>query len=124
MHIVNDLDAWLQARPLKPSIQDPSGSGVTFDHRWGQATYAYFRDRIHVHAAQMQDAYDELDKDASVRKWQEVFGEGFTAPRRIPVRICYQVPALQARSSDLSFASEGQGLYSNHDQYQEMYARP
>jgi SMODS domain-containing protein len=80
VHIVNDLDAWLQARPLKPSIPDPSGSGVTFDHRWGQATYAYFRDRIHVHAAQMQDAYDEPDKDTSVRKWQEVFGEGFTAP--------------------------------------------
>ena len=80
LHIVSDLDAWLQARPIKPSVPDPSGSGVTFDHRWDQATYAYFRDRIHAHAAQMQDAYDEPDKDASVAKWQAVFGDGFTAP--------------------------------------------
>jgi len=80
VHIVSDLDAWLQARPFKPSIPDPSGSGVTFDHRWDQTTYAYFRDRIHAHAAEMQDAYDEPDKDASVRKWQAIFGDGFTAP--------------------------------------------
>jgi hypothetical protein len=80
LHIVSDLDAWLQARPIKPSIPDPSGSGVTFDHRWDQTTYAYFRDRIHAHAAEMKDAYDETDKEASVRKWQAIFGDGFTAP--------------------------------------------
>jgi len=80
LHIVSDLDAWLQARPLKPSIPDPSGSGVTFDHRWDQATYAYFRDRIHAHAAEIKDAYDEPDKETSVRKWQAIFGGGFTAP--------------------------------------------
>lgn len=80
LHIVGDLDAWLQARPVKPSIPDPSGSGVTFDHRWDQATYAYFRGRIHVHATEIQDAYDEPGKDASVRKWQAIFGDGFTAP--------------------------------------------
>ena len=80
LHIVGDLDAWLQARPVKPSIPDPSGSGVTFDHRWDQATYAYFRGRIHVHATEIKDAYDEPGKDASVRKWQAIFGDGFTAP--------------------------------------------
>jgi len=80
LHIVGDLDAWLQDRPYKPSVPDPSGSGVTFDHRWDQATYAYFRDRIHAHAAQMKDAYDEPDKNTSVRKWQAIFGDGFTAP--------------------------------------------
>jgi hypothetical protein len=80
VHIVSDLDAWLQARPIKPSIPDPSGSGVTFDHRWDQTTYAYFRNRIHLHATEMQDAYDEPDKDTSVRKWQAIFGDGFTAP--------------------------------------------
>lgn len=80
LHIVSDLDDWLQAQPLKPSIPDPSGSGVTFDHRWDQTTYAYFRDRIHAHAAEMKDAYDEPIKDASVCKWQAIFGAGFTAP--------------------------------------------
>lgn len=81
LHIVTDLDDWLQARPTKPSIPDPSGSGVTFDHRWDQTTYAYFRDRIHAHAAEIREAYYETDKNASVEKWQALFGDGFKAPK-------------------------------------------
>ena len=80
LHIVSDLDDWLQANLYKPSIPDPSGSGVTFDHRWDQTTYSYFRDRIHTHAAEIQDAYDEPGKDSSVSKWQAIFGDGFKAP--------------------------------------------
>jgi hypothetical protein len=80
LHIVKDLDAWLQANPAKPSIPDPSGSGVTFDHRWDQSTYSYFRDRIHVHAAEIEEAYGEPDKDRSVALWQGIFGDGFKAP--------------------------------------------
>ena len=43
--IVQDLDAWLQANPYKPSVPNPAGGG-TFDHRWDQSTYSNFRDRI------------------------------------------------------------------------------
>lgn len=80
LHVVNDLDAWLQANSNKPSIADPSGSGVNFDHRWTQETYSYFRDRIHAHAAAIEDAYNETDSETSVQKWQALFGEGFKAP--------------------------------------------
>ncbi|WP_137123204.1 SMODS domain-containing nucleotidyltransferase [Segeticoccus rhizosphaerae] len=80
LHLVNDLDSWLQDRPTKPSIPDPSGSGVTFDHRWEQSTYSYFRDRIHAHAAEIKEAYDEENKDRSVELWQGIFGDGFKAP--------------------------------------------
>ncbi|MFE7497583.1 cyclic GMP-AMP synthase DncV-like nucleotidyltransferase [Streptomyces albidoflavus] len=80
--IVEDLDTWLQARPLKPSIPDPSGSGVTFDHRWGQETYSYFRARIHTHARQIRQAYDETDPDRSIRLWGDLFGDAFPAPQR------------------------------------------
>lgn len=80
LHIVNDLDAWLQARPTKPSIPDPSGSGVTFDHRWEQSTYSYFRDRIHAHAAEITEAYKEENKERSIELWQGIFGDGFKAP--------------------------------------------
>jgi len=80
LHVVKDLDYWLQARPIKPSIADPSGSGATFDHRWDQSTYAYFRDRIHAHAAEIEEAYEESDKDRSVRLWQAIFDDGFKAP--------------------------------------------
>lgn len=80
LHIVSDLDDWLQARPFKPVIMDPSGSGTSFDHRWTQETYSYFRDRIHAHAAEIKAAYDETDFDESVKKWQALFGDGFKAP--------------------------------------------
>jgi len=79
LHIVTDLDAWLQTRPTRPSIEDPSRSGATFDHRWDETTYACFRDRIHVHAAEITDAYYETDKERSVSKWQSIFGDGFRA---------------------------------------------
>lgn len=80
LHIVSDLDEWLQARWSKPVIMDPSGSGTSFDHRWSPETYSYFRDRIHTHAAEIRDAYEETDSDESVKKWQALFGDGFTAP--------------------------------------------
>lgn len=81
LHIVSDLDDYLQANPYKPTIMDPSGSGTSFDHRWSQETYAHFRKRIHAHAAEIKDAYDEEDFDESVKKWQALFGDGFKAPK-------------------------------------------
>ncbi len=80
LHIVTDLDDWLQDRPTKPVIMDPAGSGTSFDHRWTQNTYSYFRDRIHVHAAEIKAAYWETDFNESVKKWQALFGSGFRAP--------------------------------------------
>lgn len=80
LHVIKDLDAWLQMRPSKPSIADPSGSGASFDHRWGEETYRYFRERVHAHAAEIEAAYNEEDKERSVELWQEIFGDGFKAP--------------------------------------------
>lgn len=81
LHIVSDLDDWLQMRPTKPILMDPAGTGTSFDHRWTQETYSYFRDRIHAHAAEICSAYFETDFDASVKKWQALFGDGFTVPK-------------------------------------------
>lgn len=78
--IVSDLDEWLRANPTKPSITDPSGTGVTFDHRWDEQSYAHFRNRIRDYTQKMLDAWYEQDRDVSVRKWQEVFGSGFCSP--------------------------------------------
>jgi hypothetical protein len=80
LHVIKDLDAWLQAQLIKPSIPDPSNPETNFDHRWDQSTYSYFRARIHAHAAEIEEAYEETDKDRSVRKWQDIFGGGFKAP--------------------------------------------
>lgn len=86
LHLVKDLDTWLQANPTTPPVADPSGSGVFFTRRWGsdpeaaQVTYSYFRARIHVHAAEIEAAYKETNKQRSVELWQGIFGEGFKAP--------------------------------------------
>ena len=79
-NIMNDLDAWLQARPSKPPISDPSSSGASFDHRWDDTTYTNLRDKVHKYAADITAAYDEEDKDKSVELWQAVFGDDFKAP--------------------------------------------
>lgn len=78
--IVNDLDVWLQARPTLPIIEDPSCPGTDFNHRWSQAGYTNFRDKIHAYAAKIEAAYLEPDRETSVKLWQEVFGDDFKKP--------------------------------------------
>ena len=78
--IVQDLDAWLQDRPNKPSLVDPSCPSTSFDHRWTDAQYAAFREKIHDLAPKIQAAYDEATPAASLSAWQDVFGSAFKAP--------------------------------------------
>lgn len=108
LHLISDLDSWLQDRPTKPSIADPSGSGVTFDHRWSQETYAYFRDRIHVHAEEIRDAYHEPDKKISITKWQNLFGDKFVAPEAAtPSRRFTEIGTGAAGAESGSASSSG-----------------
>lgn len=79
-NITRDLDAWLQANDSRPSVEDPSQCGTTFDHRWDDVTYANFRDKMNSYAAAIDDAYEEVDKTRSIELWQELFGDGFKAP--------------------------------------------
>ena len=80
LHIVSDLAQWLRENPTRPSIPDPSGSRVTFDHRWDDTAYANLREKMQKYAEDIKKAYDADDKDESIALWQEVFGEGFKAP--------------------------------------------
>lgn len=98
LHVIKDLDAWLQEWPTKPSIPDPSNPGVTFDHRWNQDTYDYFRDRIHTHAADIEKAYEEPDKYRSVKMWQDIFGGGFKAPTSLSSSAKFPAAASAADS--------------------------
>jgi hypothetical protein len=102
LHIVRDLDEYLQANPTKPVIMDPSGSGTSFDHRWSQETYANFRDRIHTYAADMDAAYSSTDKDDSVSKWQALFGNGFKAPTTSESSTPFGEPKSAPASTSLS----------------------
>lgn len=68
------------SRPILPLIEDPSCPGTDFNHRWDQAGYANFRDKIHSYAANVDAAYIEPDLDVSVTLWQEIFGDSFNKP--------------------------------------------
>jgi uncharacterized protein (DUF2147 family) len=78
--IVTDLDKWLDPQWTKPTVTDPAGTGLTFDHRWKPESFDQFKGRIKVYAQQIDDAYWEEDPDDSVTKWQMVFGDAFVAP--------------------------------------------
>ena len=78
--IVEDLDRWLQARPERPSLSNPAGDGTNFDHRWTDATYRNFRDRIHSIATAMRAAFDEPDVAKSAKAWRDLFGDKFNPP--------------------------------------------
>ena len=76
-NIVGDLDAYLQAHPSMPSIDDPSCLPENFNHRWDQDEYANFRSWIHTYSEWITDAYDETDRDESYKKWSKLFGGDF-----------------------------------------------
>lgn len=78
--VLNDLDGWLQAQPVLPTIEDPSCPGTDFNHRWDQAGYARFRDKVRTYAAMVEAAYTEPDPETSLRRWQAIFGESFRKP--------------------------------------------
>lgn len=75
--LVEDLVSWLEGWRSMPPVEDPSSPGTTFEHRWSEESFQYFKTRINVHADQMRAALDETDPDRSLEKWRELFGDRF-----------------------------------------------
>jgi hypothetical protein len=73
------LDDYLQARPTMPTVVNPVLALETLNRHWDQDKYTNFRGRIHTYREWIDDAYDEQDRDESIRKWRRVFGEDFAA---------------------------------------------
>jgi hypothetical protein len=98
LHVVKDLDAWLQTRPTKASasISDPSCPNTTFDHRWTDKQYETFRDDIHDLAAEIEAAYFTEGVPESLAAWQEIFGPEFKAP---PTTASAAAPAVKSLST-------------------------
>lgn len=78
-NIVRDLDIYLQDHVEMPQIEDPGCAGETYNHRWNQEQYANYRKWIHTYAAWIEDAYEERDREESIRKWRKLFGDGFAS---------------------------------------------
>lgn len=75
--VMNRLSTYVRANENIPTILDPSGTGENFSDRWDQDGWANFRKWMIHYAEKIEDAYTEKDKDASLKKWQVVFGDKF-----------------------------------------------
>lgn len=77
VHIIEDLNDWLQSQIVMPNIEDPSGTGLTFDHRWDKPTFERLKDRIAGYTDSMRAAYDTEDEEDSLAQWASIFGDKF-----------------------------------------------
>ncbi len=77
VHLVEELDTWLQAHTSKPYLTDPSCPTTSFNHRWTQIQFEAFRDKIHSLAPKLRTAYDTVGVAESITAWQSVFGSSF-----------------------------------------------
>jgi hypothetical protein len=98
LHLVEDLDTYLQARWTKPSINDPSCPSTTFDHRWTETQYSTFRNRVHDLTPRIRAAYDAPTVADSVEKWTDVFGPAFPSSVSAAKASSATHPALSVTS--------------------------
>jgi hypothetical protein len=75
--IVGRLDDYFQGNESKPTITNPALPSETISDLWTDDQYKNFRSRINTYRLWIDEAYDEQDRDESIRKWQRVFGDEF-----------------------------------------------
>ena len=71
------LNDFLQSNPNMPTIKNPTLNTEDFNRHWDQDKYSNFKDKIKSYHEKAKEAYQEGDKQASIRKWKLVFGEEF-----------------------------------------------
>ena len=80
VHLLEDLNDWLQANPTLPPLPDPSGAPNDFGHRWDQDSYDNLRNKVKQIAENSRKALDEPSNTKSHELWQAVFGSDFKKP--------------------------------------------
>ena len=75
--VLSRMDRYLQRQPTMPRIENPALSSEDFNRHWDQDRYAYFRERIRVHAETAREALASPSMEDSIRKWRRLFGDGF-----------------------------------------------
>lgn len=81
VHILEDLDSWMDLRPTLPQLPDPSGANNDFNHRWDQDSYDNLRSKVKQIAEDARAALDAPDVEASHTLWKKVFGDDFKKPK-------------------------------------------
>lgn len=77
--IFRGLDDFLQNHPAMPEVRNPVLPAENFNRHWDQQKYDNFRGKIHEYREWIDDAYEESEREDSIRKWRRVFGDAFAA---------------------------------------------
>ncbi|MBU4163166.1 MAG: nucleotidyltransferase [Alphaproteobacteria bacterium] len=75
--IMGRLDEWLQARPDKPVVPNPSLAGEDFAVLWNDTQYANFRNFVNKYRKWIDEAINAETRPDSIEKWRKVFGDEF-----------------------------------------------
>lgn len=78
--IMKKLKSYVKDHEYMPTIADPGETGENLGDRWHQDGWAVFRTKMIYYSDKITEAYDETDKEKSLNKWQEVFGDCFKKP--------------------------------------------
>lgn len=76
--LFNRLNTFLQNNPTMPVINNPILSEENLaDRNWNEDKYLNFRNQINSYWKKVKDAYEESEKEESIKKWRKVFGDKF-----------------------------------------------
>jgi len=114
--VVGRLDEYLQAQPSMPDVQNPAMPGESFTRHWDSGKYANFRSKIHMYREWIDDAYQEPDRDKSIAKWRDVFGEDFAGEtvRREASSVSYRYLVSETARAAVSDAVAAVKLAGRH----------
>ena len=77
--VSNRMNSFLQATPRMPRFRNPALRSERFSKKdWNQSQYRNFKDKFRSYNARINDAFEESNPRESVRKWQNIFGDGFS----------------------------------------------
>lgn len=85
--IFGRLDDFLQESEEVPDVRNPVLHEELFSRYWDETTYSNFRDRVGFYRQRIDDAFEDEDRDSSIRKWRKVFGDSFAASAEIPKSV-------------------------------------
>ncbi|MGD1818526.1 MAG: SMODS domain-containing nucleotidyltransferase [Pleomorphochaeta sp.] len=94
-HIFKDLNQFLQNNQTMPKVKNPVLPNEDFNRNWDENKYNNFREKINIYFTKIEDAYNDLDHNSSIKKWRKIFGDNFGKlqephqPRKINTRKPY-----------------------------------
>ena len=111
--VISRIDGLLQSHPSMPEIRNPALPHETFTRHWDQVKYSHFREMVSSYARRIREAYSDGDEQSSIRRWRDLFGDGFgslsamtgavaAAPRVVKPSKPYATASAQWAPSRLS----------------------